>query len=243
MCYNTLMRSTCSWDGCNGVVVGRMLCMKHYMRTRCNGTAPGPKCKIEDCLSCVSALGYCNSHYRRHKLGKPMNVPLRLVRPGALCSVAGCSGPHLARGFCCTHYSRWSHGNNMMAPIKPYHRGGRRPGSRVDKAGYVGIYEPTHPNANATGYVLEHRKVMADHLGRALLRHESVHHKNGNRSDNRISNLELWSSSQPYGQRVADKVQWAREILALYASHEDLVNAAYRADSAPVSWRYEYPIV
>jgi len=35
--------------------------------------------------------------------------------------------------------------------------------------------------------------------------------------DNRESNLELWSSSQPKGQRVEDKVAWAREILALYS--------------------------
>lgn len=34
--------------------------------------------------------------------------------------------------------------------------------------------------------------------------------------DNRLENLELWSSSQPSGQRVKDKVQWAIEILSLY---------------------------
>ena len=35
--------------------------------------------------------------------------------------------------------------------------------------------------------------------------------------ENGRENLELWSSSQPAGQRVADKVRWAREILALYS--------------------------
>lgn len=65
-------------------------------------------------------------------------------------------------------------------------------------------------------HILEHRLVMERFLGRPLLSHENVHHINGDRSDNRLENLELWSSSQPNGQRVKDKVAWARDIIALY---------------------------
>ena len=62
-----------------------------------------------------------------------------------------------------------------------------------------------------------HRIVMEQHLGRPLWPDESVHHRNGDRQDNRVDNLELWSRYQPAGQRIEDKVAWATEMLARYA--------------------------
>lgn len=82
---------------------------------------------------------------------------------------------------------------------------------------------------NAYGYRLilkdgsrefEHRTVMENVLGRKLFAHENVHHKNGDRLDNKIENLEIWSSSQPSGQRIIDKINWAREILEIYKDYE-----------------------
>ena len=58
---------------------------------------------------------------------------------------------------------------------------------------------------------------MSEYLGRALLDHENVHHKNGNTFDNRLENLELWSKAQPSGQRVVDKLEWALELIRTYA--------------------------
>lgn len=66
--------------------------------------------------------------------------------------------------------------------------------------------------------VFEHRKVMAEVLGRPLYADETVHHKNGVRSDNHPENLELWVSHQPEGQRPADLLRWADEIIERYAT-------------------------
>lgn len=78
---------------------------------------------------------------------------------------------------------------------------------RVNKHGYRVI-----------GDTAVHRLVMQAYLGRKLVAKENVHHKNGDRLDNRIENLELWNTHQPAGQRPADKVRYATEILALYGT-------------------------
>lgn len=90
--------------------------------------------------------------------------------------------------------------------------------TQVNSNGYVWVFVGLgYPGAGKQGHMLEHRKAMQDFLGRPLVGDENVHHINGDRQDNRIENLELWSTSQPRGQRVEDKLAWAREFIDLYS--------------------------
>lgn len=71
-------------------------------------------------------------------------------------------------------------------------------------------------HSNKFGFAWEHRLVMGEHLGRRLYDFENVHHKDGNRKNNSIENLELWAKFQPSGQRIVDLVSHAKRIIALY---------------------------
>lgn len=84
--------------------------------------------------------------------------------------------------------------------------------------GYRRLTVRGHPNANKYHNVLEHVLVMSEHLRRPLRKGETVHHKNGNRLDNRIENLELRASAHGPGQSVEDILRWCYDFIEKYES-------------------------
>jgi len=209
---------TCSIDGCNGVITSKGFCQAHYKRSR-NGSnmlLPVQKrnrlegCCLDGCKGIYYAKCMCHIHYQQHRRsnGNASTEMPRNLNNGAKCSVGGCKRKSTAKGMCDLHYQRVRAGIPLDKKIN------RRKGSgSINSGGYMSIWRDGKR-------IFEHRVVMESHIGRPLQKNENVHHINGVKDDNRLENLELWSTSQPSGQRVSDKVKWAREILELYSDWE-----------------------
>lgn len=107
-------------------------------------------------------------------------------------------------------------GDHQIAQATARYERGEYTGHK--KKGYVWLHIPQGVTGKR-GEILEHRYLMEKKLGRPLLPHETVHHKNGQRDDNSDDNLELWSKAQPPGQRVTDKITFAIDMLRLYPEY------------------------
>ena len=125
-------------------------------------------------------------------------------KPKTWCQVEDCDRPNFGRGLCSLHYKRMQTRGTTDKAIRT-----RTP--FVNTNGYVYEYVDGQRQAQ-----LQHRLVMEKKLGRPLTKNETVHHRNGIRTDNSPRNLELWVSWQPKGCRVQDLVEFAQEILARY---------------------------
>jgi hypothetical protein len=168
----------------------------------------------------MHAQGWCGGHGKQISDGRPL-VPLReRTSPGGDCSVADCDRDAVHDGLCYTHYDR------KRTTQPGWDRPIREKGA--DGNGWISNgYKMIYRDGVRRG---DHLWIAEKLLGHALRDGENVHHKNGNRADNRTDgpfeltpegkllsgNLEVWSTKQPAGQEIGPKLDWAFELIGDY---------------------------
>lgn len=105
--------------------------------------------------------------------------------------------------------------NGRWGPDSSNWKGGRR----LTGAGHIHVYSPEHPSCDRQGYVMEHRLLMEEKIGRYLTQEEIVHHINGNKTDNRIENLQLCKDRKEHLQIHFDAVKEVSRLKSILDSN------------------------
>jgi hypothetical protein len=213
------MSTDCAAPACDRAVYARGHCSRHYKQLLRHGLVQPDRapaaCAVDGCERRVVTRGWCHGHYLRWSRTGDVQAAKPLRRPVPQeCEVVTCGRPAHAQRLCRAHLERSRLHGHPKADVPLREVSGQ--GSLSHGYWKVPVPAELRHLVNGETNALEHRLVMAQHLGRPLLPTESVHHRNGNKIDNRIENLELWSRYQPTGARAEDLVTWALEVLCTY---------------------------
>src|ERR1041385_4423036 len=179
----------CAVQNCGKPHWARGFCVAHYTRAWKTGAirrvpvkvVNANGCQVHGCGKPAYGRGYCQAHYEKFKkYGDPLASAVR--KTGQPCSTRGCSGLTVARGLCRNCYGHFRRHGSATTRSEWFHK---RFKEIVDDHGYVLVYAKGHPNATRSGRVHKHRLAMSEFLGRPLRDGENVHHKNGDKLDNR----------------------------------------------------------
>lgn len=187
----------------------------------------GPVCSVIGCSRRAASRGLCRLHRDRQKRGIAEDAPLPQQNEGRTCRALGCDRKAEDGGLCGAHAIRSrkyrEDDARFLAPIAG--REARTSGFRQkSKHGYISVYVPAdtpgahqqHFKRYTAWYMFEHRYVMQNWLGRSLLPREQVHHRDGNRENNHIDNLELKSGSHGNGINIIDGIQASLDWVEQY---------------------------
>lgn len=150
--------------------------------------------KCDECGMTYEGRGrmFCSRQCQTKALGRSR------MRPPKSCEQCGVmfQPPTAKTRFCspkCAGVWAKETGANRHSFPTGYHPANWK-GGKIHAAGYMKVWDKSR-----RAYVLEHRLVMEQVLGRGLLRSEFVHHRNGIKTDNRPENLELMTKNPHRG--------------------------------------------
>ena len=156
----------------------------------------------------IAPCGYSMKHQMGKTIGQPVQDVGRIKRTFAFtCLICG-------KGF---KGSRSKTNSNKYCSRSCYHSsqiGVARVLYRISRE-YKYLFRPNHPDSGKQGYIAEHRLVAELMLGRRLKKNEVVHHKNGNRGDNRPTNLEVLKRNEHSRKHSTGRKHSPQTILML----------------------------
>jgi hypothetical protein len=184
-------RSTCL--GCGKRFVRKKSAEGTYCSRECWYKAPGKReIAPRACLECGKQFQPSDSSVKR--CSKECRIQGRR-NPARRTECEKCGKPlrpdcHVDTRFCSHSCAKKGESHDNYGRVQPE-------GTRRVHMGYVKVKV-------GGKWLLEHRYVMEQELGRPLARHEHVHHINGDKTCNQPGNLELWKGSHPHGVKASD---------------------------------------